>query len=106
MPRTKLASGAVFEIVEEDDIVSCLVVNREDVGPEEGAACVRQMHEFLTNTVLANRSWSSSNEGVATVSATGFVTAVDLVPRATCPSSNQGEYYYSIAPDPAGEAGP
>ncbi|MFN2422113.1 MAG: hypothetical protein ABR527_12195 [Gemmatimonadota bacterium] len=33
------------------------------------------------------------------------MTSIDLVPRTTCPSSNQGEYYYSIAPDPEGTLG-
>jgi hypothetical protein len=45
------------------------------------------------------------NEWLSTAGVLGFVTSVDLVPRATCPSSNHGEYYYSFAPDPAGELG-
>ena len=45
------------------------------------------------------------NEWLETFGAIGFVTAVDLVDRGTCPSSNTGEFYYSIAPDPSGEAG-
>lgn len=35
----------------------------------------------------------------------GFVSSSDLVPRSTCPSSNEGEIYYSIAPDSAGTVG-
>ena len=46
------------------------------------------------------------NEWLDSVGVLGFVTSVDLVPRATCPTSNEGEYYYSFAPDPAGDAGP
>jgi hypothetical protein len=45
------------------------------------------------------------NEWMTQLGVLGFVTSIDLVPRATCPSSNQGEYYYSIAPDPEGTVG-
>lgn len=33
----------------------------------------------------------------------GFVFARDLIPVANCPSSNYGEMFYMLAPDPAGE---
>ena len=35
----------------------------------------------------------------------GFVVGTDLLPLSTCPSSNEGEVYYGIAPDPTGAAG-
>lgn len=34
-----------------------------------------------------------------------FVTTADLFPRTTCPSSNQGEIYYNMVPDPLGQFG-
>jgi len=33
----------------------------------------------------------------------GFVVSTDLVPSTTCAASNDGEFYYGRAPDPAGE---
>ena len=35
----------------------------------------------------------------------GFAGSTDLVPVGICPSSNEGEYYYSVAPDPTGVHG-
>jgi hypothetical protein len=35
----------------------------------------------------------------------GFVASADLVPRSLCPSSDEGEIYYGVVPDPAGELG-
>jgi hypothetical protein len=32
----------------------------------------------------------------------GFVSSGDFITTANCPASNQGEYFYSVAPDPAG----
>ena len=33
----------------------------------------------------------------------GIVPGANLLPQATCPGSNEGEYFYMIAPDPDGE---
>lgn len=35
----------------------------------------------------------------------GFVDPVDLFPRQSCPSSNEGEYFFGVAPDPNGAVG-
>jgi hypothetical protein len=35
----------------------------------------------------------------------GFVVSGDLVGRASCPASNEGEYYYAQVPDPTGTLG-
>ena len=35
----------------------------------------------------------------------GQVFSADLVPQTTCPSSNEGEFFYGKAPDPTGAAG-
>jgi hypothetical protein len=53
---TTLASGAIYAITEEDQIVSCAVVNRLDITPNEGAACAQQMHSFLSQSVLSDGS--------------------------------------------------
>jgi hypothetical protein len=54
--RTTLATGAIYAITEEDAIVSCAVVNRVDISPNEGATCAQQMHSFLSGSVLSDRS--------------------------------------------------
>ncbi len=32
----------------------------------------------------------------------GFVSGADLFPMTSCPASNEGEYFYQVAPDPTG----
>jgi hypothetical protein len=50
--RTQLARGAIFEITAHEGVVTCQVVNRPDVGAEEGARCASLMNEVLTERVL------------------------------------------------------
>jgi len=54
--RTQLAHGAIFEITAQEGLVTCQVVNRADVSPEEGARCASLMNEVLTLRVLTPMS--------------------------------------------------
>jgi hypothetical protein len=46
------------------------------------------------------------NEWLDDLGLLGFVTVANLAPRTTCPASNEGEFFFSLAPDPSGAFGP
>src|SRR4051812_125935 len=50
--------------------------------------------------IVLTRQVNKIRPGVA-----GHVGPQDLVPRSACPSSDEGEIYYSVVPDPAGAEG-
>jgi hypothetical protein len=54
--HVELARGANFEIIAEDGVVRCRVMNPSHVDRDEGARCAREMHETLVGRVLVRRS--------------------------------------------------
>jgi hypothetical protein len=52
----QLARGSIFVIHAINGIVTCIVENRADVTPDEGARCAEEMHDCLVNVVLKRGS--------------------------------------------------
>lgn len=50
---TVLASGEIFEVVGEGQLVTCAVINRSDVTAEVGARCANEMQAALVKALVA-----------------------------------------------------
>jgi hypothetical protein len=48
---SSIAKGAIFEISAHGATAWCKVLNRPDVGPEEGARCAQEIQEFVAQRI-------------------------------------------------------
>jgi len=55
-----VAQGEIFEITEVDGMLTCTVVNRPEVTPEQGARCAVDMHDAIDRELLRSPSKAQS----------------------------------------------